>query len=78
MDSINLKLASTEVELIEMKQQGYRSILLFAVLHSGIERVQAAGFIDKKYANLFEQAKEAGVEVICYFPDLSDVVNPLI
>ncbi|MEL0658809.1 DNA/RNA nuclease SfsA [Psychromonas arctica] len=64
-------------ELIEMKQQGHRSILLFAVLHSGIKRVQAADFIDKKYAVLFEQAKEAGVEVICYFPDLSNVVNPL-
>ncbi|WP_298940327.1 DNA/RNA nuclease SfsA [uncultured Psychromonas sp.] len=64
-------------ELIEMKQQGHRSILLFAVLHSGIKRVQAADFIDKKYADLFEQAKEAGVEVICYFPDLSDAVNPL-
>lgn len=57
-------------ELIEMKQQGYRSVLLFAVLHSGIKRVQAACFIDKKYAQLFEQAKQAGVEIICYFPDL--------
>lgn len=58
-------------ELIEMKEQGYRSILLFAVLHSGIKRVKAAHFIDKKYAQLFEQAKQAGVEVICYFPDLN-------
>tara|TARA_R110001592_G_scaffold197056_2_gene444930 strand:- start:2345 stop:3040 length:696 start_codon:yes stop_codon:yes gene_type:complete len=64
-------------ELIEMKQQGYRSVLLFAVLHSGIKSVQPADFIDKKYADLFTKAKEAGVEVICYFPDLSDVINPL-
>lgn len=64
-------------ELIEMKQQGYRSVLLFAVLHSGIKRVQAADFIDKKYAILFEQAKKSGVEVVCYFPDLSTIVNPL-
>lgn len=62
-------------ELIEMKQQGYRSVLLFAVLHSGIKRVQAADFIDKKYAELFEQAKIAGVEVICYFPDLSAYIK---
>jgi sugar fermentation stimulation protein A len=61
-------------ELIEMKQQGYRSVLLFAVLHSGIKHVQPADFIDKKYAMLFEQAKEKGVEVICYFPDLKHFV----
>ena len=58
-------------ELIEMKQQGHRSVLLFAVLHSGIKRVQAADFIDKKYADLFKDAQNAGVEVICYFPDLN-------
>ena len=62
-------------ELIEMKQQGFRSVLLFAVLHSGIKRVQAADFIDKKYALLFEQAKEAGVEIVCYFPDLGIVTK---
>jgi len=62
-------------ELMQMKQQGYRSVLLFAVLHSGIKNVQPAGFIDKKYADLFEQAKQAGVEVICYFPDLSSAVK---
>ena len=62
-------------ELIEMKHQGYRSVLLFAVLHSGIKRVQAADFIDKKYAQLFEQAKAGGVEVVCYFPDLSVYIN---
>jgi len=62
-------------ELIEMKQQGHRSVLLFAVLHSGIKRVQPADFIDKKYALLFQQAKQAGVEVICYFPDLSEYLT---
>lgn len=62
-------------ELIEMKQQGFRSVLIFAVLHSGIKRVQAAEFIDKKYAILFKQAQEEGVEVICYFPDLSRYIH---
>jgi len=58
-------------ELIEMKQRGHRSVLLFAVLHSGIQSVQPADFIDKKYAQLFQQAQTAGVEVLCYFPNLS-------
>jgi len=64
-------------ELIEMKQQGHRSVLLFAVLHSGIKRVQPADFIDKKYAALFQQATQAGVEVICYFPDLSEYLTTI-
>lgn len=61
-------------ELIEMKQQGYRSVLVFAVLHSAIKRVQAADFVDPKYALLFDQAKQAGVEVVYYFPDLKKYV----
>jgi len=57
-------------ELIEMKQLGHRSVLLFAVLHSGIKSVQAARHIDVKYGELFEKAKHAGVEVICFYPEL--------
>ncbi len=56
-------------ELIEMKALGYRSVLLFAVLHTGIKSVEPAEHIDKKYAQLFAEAKQAGVEVICYYPD---------
>ena len=59
-------------ELIEMKQQGHRSVLLFAVLHSGIKSVQPAYFIDKKYTELFKQATAAGVEVLHYFPNLNN------
>ncbi|WP_413692463.1 DNA/RNA nuclease SfsA [Psychromonas sp. KJ10-2] len=62
-------------ELIEMKHQGHRSVLLFAVLHSGIKNVQPASFIDKKYAALFEQAKAEGVEVVCYFPNLHQYID---
>ena len=64
-------------ELIAMKQQGFRSVLLFAILHSGIQRVNAAYFIDKKYTDLFEQAKTVGVEVIFYKPDLSVYMKDL-
>ncbi|WP_435237878.1 DNA/RNA nuclease SfsA [Psychromonas sp. PT13] len=59
-------------ELIEMKQQGFRSVLIFAVLHTGITSVQAAEHIDKNYAKLFEQAKQQGVEVLCCFPKFKE------
>lgn len=53
-------------ELIEMVQQGHRAVLLFAVLHSGINKVSAAKHIDKKYAELLIQAQAAGVEILVY------------
>ena len=56
-------------ELIEMKQQGYRSVLVFAVLHDGITSVKAAEHIDEKYAQLVKFAQQEGVEVICAYPD---------
>lgn len=53
-------------ELMEVVQQGHRAVLLFAVLHSGINKVTAAKHIDKKYAELLLQAQEKGVEVLVY------------
>ncbi len=53
-------------ELIEMKQQGHRAVLFFLVQHSGIQTVDAARHIDQKYADLYDQARDAGVEVIAY------------
>ena len=59
-------------ELTEMAQTGSRAILLFTVLHSGIEKVSAAHHIDAKYSTLLKQAQDAGVEVLCYKAELSN------
>ncbi|MCW8345195.1 DNA/RNA nuclease SfsA [Vibrio sp. ZSDZ65] len=59
-------------ELTEMAQSGSRAVLLFAILHSGIEKVFAAHHIDAKYSQLLEQARKAGVEVLCYKASFSD------
>ncbi|MGY5450686.1 DNA/RNA nuclease SfsA [Agarivorans sp. MS3-6] len=53
-------------ELIDMKQQGHRAVLLFAVLHSGINSVRAAAHVDPSYAQLLDLAKQQGVEVLAY------------
>lgn len=58
-------------ELTEMVSSGYRAVLLFAVLHSAIEKVSVAHHIDAKYSQLLKQAKEVGVEVLCYKAELS-------
>lgn len=53
-------------ELIEMKRQGHRAVLLFCVQHTGIKRVAPADLIDIKYGQTFREALEAGVEVLAY------------
>lgn len=59
-------------ELSEMAQSGSRAVLLFAVLHSGIEKVSAAHHIDATYSQLLKKAQEQGVEVLCYKAELSN------
>jgi len=58
-------------ELMAMVEQGHRAILLFAILHSGINSVQAAAHIDPIYANLLNEAKAAGVEILVYKTKIS-------
>jgi sugar fermentation stimulation protein A len=53
-------------ELTAMVEQGYRAVLLFCVQHTGIQSVKVAEHIDPKYAQMFAQAVEAGVEVLAY------------
>jgi len=68
-------------ELMTMVEQGHRAVLLFAVLHSGISSVQAAAHIDPIYAELLNEAKAAGVEVLMYKAKITTeqiVLQPLI
>lgn len=53
-------------ELMEMKALGHRAVLLFAVLHSGINNVSVAEHVDPSYAILLKEAAQAGVEIIAY------------
>ncbi len=53
-------------ELIAMKAQGCRAVLLFCVQHNGIERVAPADQIDPAYGETFREALVAGVEVLAY------------
>ncbi|PMH46149.1 sugar fermentation stimulation protein SfsA [Vibrio sp. 10N.286.49.B3] len=58
------------IELMNIAKEGHRAVLLFAILHSGIDSVLGARHIDAKYADLLEEAKLNGVEVMTYKPDL--------
>lgn len=53
-------------ELMAIHQQGKRAVILFAVLHSGIDNFRPATEIDQKYAELLKEAVNQGVEIYCY------------
>lgn len=59
-------------ELMEVSKNGSRAVLFFTVLHTGIEKVSSAHHIDAKYSQLLNQAKESGVEILCYKAKLSE------
>jgi len=53
-------------ELMSIVKNGDRAVLLFTILHTGINNFQPAKHIDKKYADLLQQALTSGVEVLVY------------
>lgn len=50
---------------------GYRAILLFAVLHTGINKVTVASEVDSTYARSMENALRSNVQVLAYRWNLS-------
>lgn len=64
-------------ELTSLSQQGSRTVLFFAILHSGINKVSAANHIDKKYGELLKAAQNANVEVIAYKANFQLISNQL-
>lgn len=64
-------------ELIEMVNQGHRAVLLFAVLHSGINNITVAKHIDANYAKLIKQAYKAGVEILAYKAEFTSKPNTI-
>ena len=64
-------------ELSALAKQGKRAVLLFTVLHSGINSVQPATHIDAEYSKLLKQAKKDGVEIFAYKADFTLTNNLL-
>lgn len=52
------------LRLQHLKQQGFRSVLLFCVAHQGIQKVGVAEDIDPAYAATLQQVMQQGVEVL--------------
>lgn len=53
-------------ELLAMKKQGHRAVVLFAGLHDGFDCFKTAEYIDPEYDRLLKSAMAEGVESYAY------------
>lgn len=58
-------------ELMSVAAAGDRAVILFAVLHSAIDRFSPAHHIDARYSQLLIEAQTKGVEILVYKAELS-------
>lgn len=65
-DAVTLRGQKHLRELQQQAKRGYRAVLFFVVLHSGIQQVAPAAHIDPQYATMLADAVAQGVEIICY------------
>lgn len=53
-------------ELIDIRKQGMRAVMLFVVQREDVTSMKPAHSIDKKYGELIKEAHAAGVEILVY------------
>lgn len=70
-DSVSVRGAKHLRELAQLARNGKRALLVYCVQHSGIASVSPARHIDIQYANAYDEAIAAGVEVIALGASLS-------
>lgn len=66
-------------ELMAIKQEGARAVLLYCVQHQGIDWVEPATRIDPVYSDTLAEAVKEGVEVLAYRADIepNNIDNPI-
>lgn len=70
-DSVTARGTKHLQELAQMVAQGHRAIMLYLVQRTDCQRFTLARDIDPTYAATFAQAREKGVETLCFGTDIS-------
>lgn len=74
-DSVSARGSKHLRELIAMREQGHRCVLLFCALNNGIFSVAPADSIDPEYGQLLRKAYACGVEILAYGSLSGEVVS---
>jgi sugar fermentation stimulation protein A len=70
-DSVSVRATKHLRELMQMRAEGHRAVLLYCVQHSGISSVSPADELDPSYGKTLREAIDKGVEVLAYGADIS-------
>ncbi|PSJ42408.1 DNA/RNA nuclease SfsA [Zobellella endophytica] len=70
-DTVSLRAQKHVRELIGCARAGHRAVMLFCVLHTGIERVSSARHLDPAYGRLIDEALAAGVECLAWQAEIT-------
>ncbi len=65
-DAATVRGAKHLAELAEMAGQGHRAVMFYLVQRTDCTQFRLADDVDQNYAEAFEHARNAGVEVFCY------------
>lgn len=65
-DAVSVRATRHLQELQREVEQGSQAMILFCVLHEGINSVRAASEIDPDYAEALQAARAAGVEILAW------------
>jgi sugar fermentation stimulation protein A len=71
-DSVSIRGQKHLRDLIDLKQEGFRTCMLYVVNREDGTLFKPAKEIDPKYAELLKEAKAAGVEILAYKAALSE------
>ncbi|MFT6632928.1 MAG: sugar fermentation stimulation protein A [Bacteriovoracaceae bacterium] len=70
-DSVSTRGQKHLTDLIKIKKDGHRAVMLYVLNRTDVDSFQPAKDIDPKYAELVKEAKEAGVEILAYQCEIS-------
>lgn len=65
-DCVTARGAKHLAELASMVAAGHRAVMFYVVQRTDCARLAMAGDLDPRYADAFDAARAAGVEVVCY------------
>ena len=71
-DSVSTRGQKHLKDLIQLKEDGFRSVMLYVVNREDATTFSPAKEIDPTYASLLTQAHEAGVEILVYQTKLTE------